>query len=102
MLTEKEDAWHTKMNSRYKAEKQQSILLRLELQLIGERIFGTFFSLLGLGIEKISMHYFLEKRSYLHYNILFPAFQAGNKKREVCVKESEKLMEKLGIHGYFK
>ena len=50
MLTEKEDAWHTKMNCRYKAEKQQSILLRLELQLIGERIF----SLLGLGIEKIS------------------------------------------------
>ena len=42
------------MNCRYKAEKQQSILLRLELQLIGERIFGTFFSLLGLGIEKIS------------------------------------------------
>ena len=66
------------------------------------RIFGIFFSLLGLGIEKISMHYFLEKRSYLHYNILFPAFQAGNKNREVCVKESEKLMEKLGIHGYFK
>ena len=42
------------MNCRYKAEKQQSILLRLELQLIGERIFGTFFSLLGLGIEQIS------------------------------------------------
>ena len=54
MLTEKEDAWHTKMNCRYKAEKQQSILLRLALQLIGERIFGRFFSLLGLGIGKIS------------------------------------------------
>ena len=40
MLTEKEDAWHTKMNCQYKAEKQQSILIRLALRMIKTTLLG--------------------------------------------------------------
>ncbi len=53
-----------------------------------------------LRLEK--MGFIFQKANFLKNlsiedNILFPAFQAGNKKREVCVKEAEKLMDQLGI-----